>query len=292
MPRVSVVMPMYNAAPYVSAAINSIQNQTFQQWELLVVDDGSTDESPAIVRSLAQQDSRIQLIANPGPKGPAAARNAGLDAARCEYVVMMDADDISLPQRLQVQLNFMEGHPAIDMAGCWARECGARTRLLWVFPFGWLLRATWLLRYPYICATIILRRAAITERYATHFARSEDAHFCNRITMRHRVANIPRVLYHYRIHETSLSQRVPSSGQKPVLHALIEEFYGFTPNEAQLDALLSLRGVSQEAGLRQQAAWVWFWLRHGRQALWQKAVAASWFCMDKLVLAIKRLPCD
>jgi teichuronic acid biosynthesis glycosyltransferase TuaG len=106
-PLVSIVTPAYNAARHVRQAIESARNQTCSNWEMLVVDDCSTDDTCAVVEALAASDPRIRLIRRPVNGGPARARQAALEVARGRYIAFLDSDDWWLPQKLERQLAFM-----------------------------------------------------------------------------------------------------------------------------------------------------------------------------------------
>jgi teichuronic acid biosynthesis glycosyltransferase TuaG len=109
-PRVSVIMPVFNAAEFVAAAIASVQAQTMAEWELFAVEDGSTDGSLAILRNLAA-DPRIRVLAGHANEGPGPARNRGIAAARGRFIAFLDADDLWHPEKLARQLAFMaQGH--------------------------------------------------------------------------------------------------------------------------------------------------------------------------------------
>jgi len=112
-PEVSVIMPVYNGEKYVEAAVRSLLAQTWQAWELLVVDDGSTDATPRILEKF--QDARVRL-ARQENRGEAAARNAGLDMARGQRVAFLDADDLYLPTALEAHSSFLASHPEWDAA--------------------------------------------------------------------------------------------------------------------------------------------------------------------------------
>lgn len=118
-PRISVVIPVYNVAAYVEEAIRSIQTQTVRDIEIIVVDDGSTDQTPQLIHAIAEQDTRVRILklAAEGGHGSAAARNLGLTACRAPYLAIMDGDDISTPDRLEKLLNFLETHPDIALVG-------------------------------------------------------------------------------------------------------------------------------------------------------------------------------
>ncbi len=113
-PVVSVALPAFNAGIFISEAIESIQNQTLKNWELMVVDDGSTDHTADLVEAFAKKDHRIRLI-RINHSGIATALNVGMQHARSAYIARMDSDDVSLPDRLERQVNFLETHPEVDL---------------------------------------------------------------------------------------------------------------------------------------------------------------------------------
>jgi teichuronic acid biosynthesis glycosyltransferase TuaG len=106
--RVTVIMPAYDSAADIGAAIASVQAQTETAWELMVIDDGSRDETPQIAADAQRQDGRVRLIRLARNGGPAVARNAGIAAARGRYIAFLDSDDLWLPDKLARQLRFME----------------------------------------------------------------------------------------------------------------------------------------------------------------------------------------
>lgn len=110
-PLVSIITPAYRSARFVVETIRSVQAQRYSQWEMLVVDDCSPDDTPEVVAGLAKADQRIRLIRQPVNSGPAAARNAALDAARGRYLAFLDSDDLWLPNKLERQLAFMAERP-------------------------------------------------------------------------------------------------------------------------------------------------------------------------------------
>ncbi|BCX82133.1 hypothetical protein MIT9_P1718 [Methylomarinovum caldicuralii] len=114
--QISVIMPCHNAATYIAEAIGSVRNQTFRNWELIVVDDGSSDDSPEIVTRLAQEDGRIRLLRQEN-QGPYPARNLGLRHAQGEYVAFLDADDWWDPTFLE-KMHRAVGETGADLAYC------------------------------------------------------------------------------------------------------------------------------------------------------------------------------
>ena len=121
MPLVSVVMPVYNGEKYLAEAIESILAQTLSDFEFLIVDDGSQDESAEIIQSYALRDPRIRFFQLDHNCGVAAAHNIGWASAKGEFIATMDCDDISLPERLTRQVDFLQSHPAIGGVGTWCR---------------------------------------------------------------------------------------------------------------------------------------------------------------------------
>lgn len=108
MPKVSIITPAYHAAAFLEETVRSVQAQTFSDWEMILVDDCSGDDTYAIAKRLSEEDNRIRVLRNEKNSGVAEARNKALDAATGEYIAFLDADDLWLPQKLEKQLAFME----------------------------------------------------------------------------------------------------------------------------------------------------------------------------------------
>jgi len=107
---VSVVMPAHNSSSYIAKSITSVLMQTYTKWELLVIDDVSSDTTSSIVQSFADKDGRIKLIKLSDHHGPALARNVGIEEAKGRYIAFLDSDDVWLPEKLQKHLQFMQKH--------------------------------------------------------------------------------------------------------------------------------------------------------------------------------------
>ena len=122
MPLISVVMPVYNGEKFLAEAIDSILAQTYTDFEFIIVDDGSKDHSTEIINDYAKRDPRVRLVQLAENSGVASARNAGIAAARGKYIASMDSDDISLPERLRMQAEFLEANPKIDGVGVGGKQ--------------------------------------------------------------------------------------------------------------------------------------------------------------------------
>lgn len=149
-PLVSVVMPAHNAAGFISESISSIQKQTYENWELLVIDDASHDNTSQLVEEFMAGDQRIKLHSLPANQGAGFARNIGIKASKGAYISFLDADDLWLPQKLQIQLQFMEdqkvevcytSYELIDEKG---RSKGEKIEALENLPFNKLLKANYI----------------------------------------------------------------------------------------------------------------------------------------------------
>ncbi len=163
MPRISIVIPCYNAQRYLRGAIDSVLGQTFQDLEIVVVDDGSTDGTRELVAGV--QDERLRYIYQEN-RGPAAARNHGIAAAQGEYIALLDADDLALPRRLEGQLAVLEAAPDLAVVGSgyvWIDEEGRRlswaTHSWQAYPELNAFR-NWLFDCPFVPSATMFRRVA------------------------------------------------------------------------------------------------------------------------------------
>jgi glycosyltransferase involved in cell wall biosynthesis len=189
-PAVSVLLPVRNGGAFLRAALRSVLAQTHTDFEIILLDDGSTDNSPDVARAFG--DSRIRVHVDGQQRGLSARLNQGVQLARADLVARMDADDICLPRRLELQLSFLAAHPEVDLVGC--RVAAFRGRqILGLLPFAadhealvarpwhtiplphptWVGRRSWFLRNPYRTPEVkraedqeLLVRAARTSRYA------------------------------------------------------------------------------------------------------------------------------
>jgi hypothetical protein len=204
-PVISVVMPTYNGERFLRPAIESILNQTFRDFELIVVDDGSTDRTPRILAEL--KDNRLIVLTNDRNQGIAVATNRGLAAARGEYVALQDHDDISLPHRFKTQLDFLESHPDIALVGSAAElidENGVAYEN-YVEPEDDIdLKWETLFRCPISHTSVMARCWVMSETggYSPDPALkvASDYDLLSRIVMRHRVGNLSQPLVQWRRH--------------------------------------------------------------------------------------------
>jgi len=204
---ISVVMPVYNTEKYVGEAIESILCQTFEDFEFIIVDDSSTDSSWRIIQKYAKEDNRIVAVQNTDKKGCYSARNFGLNLAKGKYYVVMDSDDIALPNKLQRQLNFMEQHTDIDIAGSWYECFGYRNGVIKT-PLSHDEIESTLFFYNCIShPTVIMRKETLDNfdvKYDESFLFAQDYELWCREIDRLKFANIPQVLIKYRTYDRSI----------------------------------------------------------------------------------------
>ena len=161
MPRVSVIIPARNAGSYIYDSLSSILKQSFSNFELIVVDDGSIDNTSEIVLNLSI-DKRVRLFKNPEGGNMSSALNLAISHSYGEYLVRMDADDVALPNRLKTQVDFMDNNPDIVAAGSYVRTFGVGISRVWRFPTAPAeVDAELLFRNPIAHPSTIIRKDAI-----------------------------------------------------------------------------------------------------------------------------------
>ena len=210
-PRVSILIPAYNAQRYLTAAVESMLRQSFTDFECIVVDDGSTDRTPAQLAGLASRDGRVRPL-RVAHGGIVEALNAGLRAARGELIARMDADDISLPQRLAQQVRFMDAHPNVVAMGSKVLLVDPHDSPLWEIDVktvhadieSELLRGNgWALFHP----TALIRKDAVLRvgGYRPEYQWSEDIDLFLRLAELGELANCDVPLLRYRQHFSSVN---------------------------------------------------------------------------------------
>lgn len=200
-PNISVIMPVYNGELFVREALNSILSQTFTDFEFIIIDDGSTDNTESIIKSYA--DSRIKFIKNLKNLGIVKSLNLGLDSATGKYIARMDADDISLPQRLEKQFDFMESNPDIDVCGTWYELFESKSGVVKPPEKDRDIKGTLFFNNCIAHPTVIIRKNRFPEQevYHNQYINAEDYELWCREIDRLKFANIPEVLLKYRVHE-------------------------------------------------------------------------------------------
>jgi glycosyltransferase involved in cell wall biosynthesis len=213
LPLISVIMPVYNGEKYLNEAVESILGQSFADFELIVIDDGSTDGSAAILESFCQNDVRVIIRQHSQNQGITVALNTGLALARGKYIARMDADDISLSERFEKQVAFLEKHPEIDVIGSAVQMINERGQKIGVLPSpldDLAIRWKGLFSASFLHPTVMLRHSVLIEhniRYRVSRNQPEDFDFFTQLLEHARGANLPEPLLLYRVHSNSLTSQ-------------------------------------------------------------------------------------
>jgi len=243
-PKITVVMPVYNSEKYLDIAIESILNQTFTNFEFVIVDDASTDSSVEIINSY--QDQRIKLIKNNVNLGIPISRNKCLQESSGEYIAVLDSDDYAYPSRLAEQLEFMENNPDFGMVGSWVElmdENGDLTGEVWNEEEPDQKIPCRLLFHNYFAhSAVFLRRSALDavkingEFYRKDYPNAQDYDLWVRISRKFKVWNFPKVLIKYRVHSNCISLKAANLVESltcKIVTAQINEL-GIQPTDKEL----------------------------------------------------------
>jgi len=201
-------MPVFNAGAYIKYAIQSILDQTFTDFELIIINDGSTDNSYEIISSFS--DFRIRYFDNPANFGIVYTRNFGIRQAQGQFIGMLDADDISLPDRFEKQVSFLERNREFAMVGSWVRfidENGNKLKGIWKLTAPpEEIPSILLFRNYFTQSAVLVRKSCISNlQYREGFEIGEDYLLWIEISAKFKVWNIQKVLIYYRIHTASIT---------------------------------------------------------------------------------------
>ncbi|MHB8261599.1 MAG: glycosyltransferase family 2 protein [Bacteroidia bacterium] len=206
MPEISVILPVYNAADYLAEAIESILSQSYQNFELLLINDGSTDNSKNIINSYS--DTRIRYFENDGNKGPSYTRNLGLIHSKGDYISFLDADDMALPNKLEQQLTFMKQHHEVGVCGCYAEYFGDRVGT-WQYPVSNKeIRCRLMWGSSIIMSAAFIRKNTLANnniQFSDKYLPTEDFKLWVEMSKVSQLHNIPEVLVKYRTHRQQIT---------------------------------------------------------------------------------------
>jgi glycosyltransferase involved in cell wall biosynthesis len=287
-PLVSVVMPVYNGVRFLTAAIESILNQTLTDFEFIIVNDGSNDNSQESIADFAGKDKRIIVISREN-RGLVASLNEGIAEAKGKYIARMDADDVAMPERLYEQVKLLENSNC-GLCGSWCLKIDEQDRengksIVPVESENILLSMTW--RNPIVHPSVMFRRKLFEKySYGGRFDSVEDFELWLKILPETSFYNIPQFLLKYRVHQASFSSSKYARMQKDKL-ILHREFV-----EANRDRLLSIIGRQLKANEFKSelelfnvlvAAWkcglyaqsCWYYLKNLRR-LFPKLICKYW----------------
>ncbi len=285
-PAVSVLMAVFNGGPHLDASIRSIAAQTFTDWEMVVVDDASTDETREVVQGWSRRDARIRLVTNSANKGQTPCLNQGLHHCRGTWVARQDADDLSAPGRLAAQVDHVRAYPSLVLvgtAGYLIDEAGRKVGLLDVPCAAAGIAWTSMFLNPFLHTSVLFRREVV-EGYDENFRIAQDYDLWARLLDAGPTANLPRRLVSYRRSGASLSSAgrgLAMREAEAVAGRQFEHLLGRppTPEEAGLCRAFrcGLPGEQREVWHRLRARLAAeFTRRHPGWAGGPRSVEASW----------------
>jgi len=210
-PQVSVLMPVYNVAAYLLGCLDCFDKQSFRDFEVIAVNDGSTDESPRILEEYAASHPWLKVIHKPNG-GVANALNFGLGHCRAELIARMDADDECSHERLALQTKALADNPGLAMVGSWMTSRSKYSETLWKYPVSnEEIRAKVLFNTPFSHPTVLIRKACLPiERgpYNIDAVACEDYDLWAEMIQSHQAINLPVPLLRYRLHDSQVSTRL------------------------------------------------------------------------------------
>ena len=207
LPLITVLMPVYNGIKYLGEAIQSILNQTFQNFEFIIIDDGSTDDSVKIIKSY--DDNRIRLVENKNNLGQSETLNKGLSLTRGNYIARMDQDDISMPERLKKQFEFMENNLDIDVCGSWLQLMGKYDGIVELETDSERIKINLLTNQNLAHPAVMIRKDTLVKydlNYNPTFTISNDYDLWIRMFEYCSFANLPEPLLKFRMHDNQYSK--------------------------------------------------------------------------------------
>ncbi|RZJ94674.1 MAG: glycosyltransferase family 2 protein [Hymenobacter sp.] len=293
LPLITVILPTYNAGPYLAEAIESIVGQTLRDFELIIIDDCSTDNSLFIAQQYASQDVRIQVLANERNRGRAHADNMGHKLARGHYIAKMDADDIALPHRLQTQLDFLEKNPQIGLTSSYLQAFGA-TDTVYEYPLApEEVRSFLLFNMPVGNPGVFFRRELLT-RFELNYDETivdtfgEDYEWVARVAQVAAIQNQPQVLLRYRTfsaaHKADVHARRTAKANLIREKLLRHAGFGFSVRELHVhNTIAHYPFVLGDIELKEVHAWLWSLatqnerLQYAQADALRQVLAARWF---------------
>ena len=248
-PDITVLMPVYNGARFLAAAIDSILQQTFGDLELLAINDGSYDQTAEILARY--RDRRVRVVTNKRNVGLITTLNRGLDLARGRFVARMDADDISLPKRLETQLAFLLRNPEVGVCGTWFRTIGNGASRVVRPPYSPNIVSAHAFFYCPLAHPSVMFRREMLERHALRYdptaLHAEDYDLWVRALEYFSVANVPEVLLEYRVHGAQVSALSVQSQSQTTDRVRRKQLDRLFPNATSEEIALHLKICKFEA---------------------------------------------
>ncbi len=241
---ISVVMSVYNAEKHLDEAIQSILNQTYKNFEFIIINDGSTDKSLEIIEKYKSQDTRIVFISREN-RGLVASLNEGIELAQGKYIARMDADDISLPQRFEKQIHFMKENE-LDVCGSWISKFRGSSNLgITKYPEDDAnIKFRLLFMSSFAHPTVIFKKSILDTDSKYRNVKAEDYQLWTELALAgFRMGNVPQILLKYRVHKNQLTK---NKKELNLSSKLISTHYSANLGEEELKLTNSISKLTTE----------------------------------------------
>lgn len=281
-PVVSVVIPCFNAARWLEAALHSVLTEFKPKIEVIVVDDGSTDQTRAIIKNAAQRDQRVRSVLLSDNRGIVYALNTALDVAEGKFIARMDADDIAMPTRFSRQVDFIH-RTGCDLCGSWFMEFGQGMPRKVRWPYSEAALSAAMLFQNTICHPTVMARRKVFDkyRYRENYQLAEDYDLFIRASTEFRLANLPEVLLRYRRHpsQATISKRgvMEAVTRRIRYEALLSKGIEPTPKELMSHNLIRAPySITEIAHLIDIENWLLKLLSHFSNIEARQVIASQW----------------
>ncbi len=215
---ISVVMPVFNGEKFLKMAIESVLNQSYKDFELIIINDGSTDKSAEVIKSY--QDKRICFLENDGNKGIFYTRNRLFEEAKGNYIAILDCDDYAEPTRLEKQVDFLNKNNEFGLVGSWITLIDDENKIKGAWNLEYRaerIPAKLLFTNQFAQSSIMMRKKYAALKYRENYPPTEDYDLWVRISQKTRVINLAESLVKYRIHDNNISQTQSAVAEKNIL---------------------------------------------------------------------------
>lgn len=242
-PEISVIIPVFNAAPFLQESIESILNQSYSNFELIILNDKSTDESLEIIKKLQAKDNRITIIDKEQNVGPANLRNEGINAAKGTYIALMDADDIAAPTRFEKQIAIFKNNPEIGVCGTWFTFFGSeKNKIIKHNTNHDTIKVSFLHSCNIGNPTVMFKKEVLSDlKFDNDYVPVEDYDLWSRLLAKTNFYNIPESLLDYRQHNNNISKTKIDNVNRAVRNVKINQLQnlGIDSTDPKIDFYLN-----------------------------------------------------